>query len=260
MCSTVRRVVVRSYSRGTIATATPSSSQRRTSRSSTSFGARREGDDHLLDVVLAERPRRDPSSPRARTGRRPPASASGSLSRKPIGFRPSSGDLEQALRGQPPDLARADDQRRAQILAGPPCLHARPVERDPPRGDIRRRERPETYDLVDRSLPSPDDGCEREKRHCGEARRGGDLPDVVDRAQPERGCVQASEGHQRHHDDPEGARPQWRSGPDTCRLGAERRRERREDEHAGVDCHADDRPRNRRPQPKAEVPALVRRL
>ena len=55
------------------------------------------------------------------------SAASGSLSRKPIGFRPSSGLCEEPLRRQPADLAGADDQRRPYGLAVAVGLRARPL-------------------------------------------------------------------------------------------------------------------------------------
>ena len=90
-CSTVRRRVVFSNSRGTRATAIPRSSQRLTRRRRTSLGAV-ENVTITWPIPYSDAMRsRSQLAPRTGSRRAPFFASRGSLSRKPIGSRPSSG-------------------------------------------------------------------------------------------------------------------------------------------------------------------------
>ena len=187
MWSTERRVVVRSYSRGTTATATPSSSQRRTSRSRTSFGA-------VENVMITcstpcsrttcSRSQLAPStgstSPLTVVGAADPCRGSRSASARAAGWSSSRCAVSRPTRPAP------TIERRAKPLARQPGPALRPVERDPPGGDVRGREQPEPERLVDRRSPS-----RRRPRRSASSEiaakpgRADDAPQIVDRAHAE---------------------------------------------------------------------------
>ena len=90
-CSTVSRLVIFSNSLGTNATWTPSSSQRFTRRSSTSWGARENVITTCSTPYCSTIRSRSQLAPRTGSGRESSSASSGSLSRKPIGLSPSWG-------------------------------------------------------------------------------------------------------------------------------------------------------------------------
>ena len=133
---------------------------------------RREGDDHLLDVVLADDLLEIPA--RAEHGQHEPVAVVGARLLVQVADRLQAElrHLREALRRQPADAARA---RRSASAGDPsPALQLpppRPVDRGPPRGEIRGREEPEPQRLVDRVAAGADERCTGQQRDRSEARR-----------------------------------------------------------------------------------------
>ena len=247
MCSTVTRPFTRSNSRGTKETLDAELLAAADEPQQHLVRRLREGDDHLLDVVVDDYLVEVPAGAEHGHGDCAVERIHRLLVQEADRLEAELGIREQPLRDEAADTAGADDQRRAHRLALPARLRLRPVQGDAARDQVSGGERPRADRLRGQVDGLAEELAEGQHRHRGQRRRGDDAAEVLEQLGLDPGRVQPPQREEEHHQPDEGDQAGRRRRGHPCRVGTDRRREAGDREHRQVDDRSREPPRALRP-------------